>query len=40
MIFVVLAFGWQWDAIWGQALIKYISSLAVIPVIWYFNSRK
>jgi len=39
IIFVVLAFGWQWDAICGQALIKYISSLLVIPVIWYFNRR-
>jgi len=40
VIFVVLAFGWQWDAICGQALIKYISSLAVIPVIWYFNNKR
>ena len=39
VIFVVLAFGWNWEAIWGQALIKYVSSLAVIPVIWYFNKR-
>ena len=40
VIFVVLAFGWNWDAICGQALIKYLSSLTVIPVIWYFNRTK
>lgn len=40
IIFVVLAFGWNWDAIWGQAIIKYASSLLVIPVIWYFNKRR
>jgi uncharacterized PurR-regulated membrane protein YhhQ (DUF165 family) len=38
--FVTIAFGWNWDAIWGQALIKYLSSLLVIPVIWYYNSKR
>jgi uncharacterized PurR-regulated membrane protein YhhQ (DUF165 family) len=37
--FVTIAFGWNWDAIWGQALIKYLSSLLVIPVIWYYNYK-
>jgi len=31
--FVTLAFGWFWPAIWGQAIIKLISSLLVIPFI-------
>jgi uncharacterized PurR-regulated membrane protein YhhQ (DUF165 family) len=35
--FVVLAFGWNWDAICGQAIIKYISSLLVIPFIQYWS---
>lgn len=33
MIFVTLAFGWYWPAIWGQALIKYLSGLLVLPLI-------
>lgn len=33
MIFVTLAFGWVWPAIWGQALIKYLSGLLVLPLI-------
>jgi uncharacterized PurR-regulated membrane protein YhhQ (DUF165 family) len=24
ILFVFLAFGWNWDAIWGQAIIKYL----------------
>jgi queuosine precursor transporter len=40
IVFVVLVFGWQWDAIWGQALIKYLSSLLVIPFIWYWTRKK
>lgn len=32
-IFVTLAFGWYWPAIWGQALIKYVSGLLVLPFI-------
>jgi len=32
-IFVTIAFGWYWPAIWGQALIKYLSGLLVIPFI-------
>jgi uncharacterized PurR-regulated membrane protein YhhQ (DUF165 family) len=31
IIFVTLAFGWFWPAIWGQALIKYLSGLLVLP---------
>jgi len=38
--FVVLAFGWNWDAIWGQSVIKYLSSLLVIPIIWYINLKR
>ena len=33
LIFVCLAFGWVWPAIWGQTLIKFLSSLMVIPFI-------
>lgn len=33
MIFVVIAFGWVWPAIWGQALIKYVAGLLVLPFI-------
>ena len=32
-VFVTLAFGWFWPAIWGQALIKYLSGLLVLPLI-------
>lgn len=32
-IFVTIAFGWCWPAIWGQALIKYLSGLLVLPFI-------
>lgn len=39
MIFVILAFGWNWDAIYGQAIIKYLSSLLVIPFIWYWDKK-
>ncbi len=34
LIFVAMAFGWIWPAIWGQALIKYASGLLVLPFIW------
>jgi len=37
VVFVVLTFGWNWNAICGQALIKYVSSLLIIPLIWYCN---
>jgi len=37
IIFVSIAFSWNWNAICGQAIIKYISSLLVIPLIWYWN---
>ena len=40
IVFVVLAFGWNFDAIWGQALIKYVSSLLVIPFIWYWAKKR
>lgn len=33
LIFVTIAFGWCWPAIWGQALIKYLSGLLVLPFI-------
>lgn len=33
IIFVTIAFGWFWPAIWGQALIKYLSGLLVLPFI-------
>jgi len=32
-IFVSIAFGWYWPAIWGQAVIKYASGLLVLPFI-------
>ncbi|MDD4081774.1 MAG: VUT family protein [Sphaerochaetaceae bacterium] len=40
ILFVFLAFGWNWDAIWGQAIIKYLSSLIVIPIIIYCKRIK
>jgi len=27
VIFVVLAFGWNWDAVWGQTIIKIVFSI-------------
>ncbi len=33
MVFVLLAFGPAWPVIWGQALIKMISSLVVLPLL-------
>lgn len=39
MIFVTLAFGWFWPAIWGQAVIKYFSGLLVLPLIYYRMRR-
>ena len=33
LIFVTLAFGFYWPAIWGQAVIKYCSGLLVLPFI-------
>lgn len=33
LIFVTIAFGWYWPAIWGQAVIKYASGLLVLPFI-------
>ncbi len=32
LVFVMLAFGPVWPAIWGQAIIKMISSLLVLPL--------
>ncbi|WP_020677634.1 VUT family protein [Geopsychrobacter electrodiphilus] len=32
LVFVLLAFGPLWPAIWGQALIKMLSSLLVLPL--------
>ena len=39
IVFVCLAFGWVWPAIWGQTLIKFASSLIVIPIIWRLNAK-
>lgn len=33
LVFVTLAFGWNWAAIWGQTLVKLVSSLAVVPLL-------
>ena len=33
LVFVPIVFGWFWPAIIGQALIKFVSSLAVVPFI-------
>jgi len=33
LVFVTMAFGFVWPAIWGQALIKYLSGLLVLPFI-------
>lgn len=38
LIFVTIAFGWVWPAIWGQALIKYAAGLLILPFIR--NDRK
>ena len=35
LIFVSIAFGWIWPAIWGQAIIKYLSGLLVLPFVWW-----
>lgn len=35
-VFVTLAFGFIWEAIWGQAIVKLLSSFLVIP----FLSKK
>lgn len=32
LIFVCLAFGWNWPAIWGQTLVKFASSLIVLAL--------
>ena len=40
ILFVTIAFGWNWDAIWGQAIIKYLSGLLVIPILLYINKRR
>jgi uncharacterized PurR-regulated membrane protein YhhQ (DUF165 family) len=40
MIFVIIAFGWNFDAIFGQAIVKYASGLLVIPVILWYNKIK
>ena len=40
ILFVVIAFGWNFDAIWGQAIIKYLSGLLVIPFILYYNHHR
>ena len=32
-IFVALLFGWFWPAIIGQTIVKFISSLAIVPLV-------
>ena len=32
-IFVALMFGWFWPAIIGQTVVKFISSLAIVPLV-------
>lgn len=45
LIFVPLAFGVPWysDAVWGQAVVKYVCSLFALPFIpwlaWLFNKK-
>jgi len=36
-VFVTIAFGYNWDFIWGQAIVKFISSL--IPLLFIANSK-
>jgi uncharacterized PurR-regulated membrane protein YhhQ (DUF165 family) len=33
VVFVCMAFGWNWAAIWGQTLVKFASSLLVTPFV-------
>lgn len=33
VVFVVLAFGWVWPAIIGQTIVKFVSSLVVLPFV-------
>jgi len=40
LLFVTIAFGWNFDAIWGQSIIKYLSGLIVIPILLYINKRR
>lgn len=40
IVFVSLAFGWIWPAMWGQAIIKYASGLLVLPFVWPRKERK
>ena len=37
LIFVTMAFGFLWPAIWGQTLVKFLSSLIVIPFLYLKN---
>ena len=37
VIFVTLAFGWFWPAIWGQTIIKFVSSLGVL--LWLVDRK-
>lgn len=38
IVFVTIAFGWFWPAVWGQALVKFISSL--IPILLVKNESQ
>lgn len=33
IVFVALAFGWNWQAIIGQTVVKLVSSMAVLPFV-------
>lgn len=37
LVFVTIAFGFYWPAIWGQALVKYLCGFLVIPLIPYIE---
>jgi uncharacterized PurR-regulated membrane protein YhhQ (DUF165 family) len=38
-VFVAIAFGFQWQFVWGQTLVKFASSVLVIPLIAYLRGR-
>ncbi len=40
LLFVVIAFGWNFNAIWGQTVIKYLSGLIVIPFLLYLKQKE
>jgi queuosine precursor transporter len=40
IIFVTIAFGWQFDAIWGQTIVKYVFGLLVLPVLFILDMKR